>query len=41
MMLTQQDALYKTWKMCGILYTFSMLQNSCTVGYLLPNVETL
>jgi hypothetical protein len=36
-LLMQQDAWYKTWYMCGVLYTILMLQNSCSV---LPSLET-
>jgi hypothetical protein len=35
--LMQQDAWYKTWYMCGVLYAILMLGNSCSV---LPSLET-
>jgi hypothetical protein len=38
--LMQQYAWYKTWYMHGVSYTILMLQNSCSVGYLLPSLET-
>jgi hypothetical protein len=38
--LMQQDAWYKTWYMRGVSYAILMLQNSCSVGYLLPSLET-
>jgi hypothetical protein len=38
--LMQRDAWYKTWYMRGVLYTILKLQNSCSVGYLLPSLET-
>jgi hypothetical protein len=38
--LMQQDALYKTWYMRGVLYAILTLRNSCSVGYLLPSLET-
>jgi hypothetical protein len=34
--LMQRDA----WYMHGVLYTMLMLRNSCSVGYLLPSLET-
>jgi hypothetical protein len=36
----QRDAWYKTWYMCGVSYAILTLQNSCSVGYLLPRLET-
>jgi hypothetical protein len=39
--LMQRDAWYKTWYMRGISYAILTLQNSCTVGYLLPSLETM
>jgi hypothetical protein len=36
----QRDAWYKTWCMRGVSCTILMLQNSCSVGYLLPSLET-
>jgi hypothetical protein len=38
--LMQWDAWYKTWYMHGVSYTILMLRNSCSVGYLLPSLET-
>jgi hypothetical protein len=38
--LMQWDAWYKTWYMHGVLYAILTLGNSCTVGYLLPSLET-
>jgi hypothetical protein len=38
--LMQQDAWDKTWYMRGVSYTILMLQNSCSVSYLLPSLET-
>jgi hypothetical protein len=38
--LMERDALYKTWHMRGVSYAILTLQNSCSVGYLLPNLET-
>jgi hypothetical protein len=38
--LTQRHAWYKTWYMCGVSYDILTLQNSCSVGYLLPSLET-
>jgi hypothetical protein len=38
--LMQRDAWYKTWHMCGVSYAILTLQNSCSVGYLLPSLET-
>jgi hypothetical protein len=46
--LMQRDAWYKTWYMHGVSYAILMLQNSCigmlsmscSVGYLLPSLET-
>jgi hypothetical protein len=37
--LMQRDARYKTWHMRGVLYAILMLRKSCSVGYLLPNLE--
>jgi hypothetical protein len=39
--LMQQDAWYKTWYMRGVSYAILTLRNSCSVGYLLPSLETL
>jgi hypothetical protein len=36
----QLDAWYKTWYMRGILYANFTLQNSCSLGYLLPSLQT-
>jgi hypothetical protein len=36
----QRDAWYKTWYMRGVSYTILTLRNSCSVGYLLPSLET-
>jgi hypothetical protein len=36
----QRDAWYKTWYMRGVSYVILMLQNSCSVGYLLLSLET-
>jgi hypothetical protein len=36
----QQDAWYKIWYMRGVSYASLMLRNSCSVGYLLPSLET-
>jgi hypothetical protein len=38
--LMQRDAQYKTWYMRGVSYAILMLRNSCSVGYLLPSLET-
>jgi hypothetical protein len=38
--LVQRDAWYKTWYMCGVSYAIFMLWNSCSVGYVLPSLET-
>jgi hypothetical protein len=38
--LVQRDAWYKTWYMRGVSYAILMLWNSCSVGYLLPSLET-
>jgi hypothetical protein len=38
--LMQRDAWYKTWYMRGVLYAILTLRNSCSVGYLLPSLET-
>jgi hypothetical protein len=38
--LMQRDAWYKTRHMRGVSYAILMLQKSCSVGYLLPNLET-
>jgi hypothetical protein len=38
--LTQRDAWYKTWYMIGVLYAILTLRNSCSVGYLLPSLQT-
>jgi hypothetical protein len=38
--LMQRDAWYKTWYMRGVLYSILTLRNSCSVGYLLPSLET-
>jgi hypothetical protein len=38
--LMQRDAWYKTRKMRGVSYAILMLRNSCSVGYLLPSLET-
>jgi hypothetical protein len=35
-----RDAWYKTWYMRGVSYVILTLQNSCSVGYLLPSLET-
>jgi hypothetical protein len=39
--LMQRDAWYKTWYMRGVLYAILPLQNSCSVDYLLPTLETV
>jgi hypothetical protein len=36
----QRDIWYKTWYMRGVSYAILILQNSCSVGYLLPSLET-
>jgi hypothetical protein len=36
----QRDAWYKTWYMRGVSYAILTLRNSCSVGYLLPSLET-
>jgi hypothetical protein len=36
----QRDAWYKTWYMRGVSHAILMLQNSCSIGYLLPSLET-
>jgi hypothetical protein len=36
----QREAWYKTWHMRGVSYAMLTLQNSCSVGYLLPSLET-
>jgi hypothetical protein len=38
--LMQQDAQYKTWYIRGVSYAILTLRNSCSVGYLLPSLET-
>jgi hypothetical protein len=38
--LMQRDAWYKTWYMRGVSYAILTLWNSCSVGYLLPSLET-
>jgi hypothetical protein len=38
--LMQRDSWYKTWYMRGVSYAILMLQNSCSVGYLLTSLET-
>jgi hypothetical protein len=38
--LMQRDACYKTWEMRGVSYAILTLWNSCSVGYLLPSLET-
>jgi hypothetical protein len=38
--LMQRDAWYKMWYMRGVLYAILTLQNSCSVGYLPPSLET-
>jgi hypothetical protein len=38
--LMQRDAWYKTWNMRGVSYAILTLRNSCSVGYLLPSLET-
>jgi hypothetical protein len=38
--LMQRDAWYKTWHMRGVSYAILTLRNGCSVGYLLPNIET-
>jgi hypothetical protein len=35
-----RDAKYKTWYMCGVSYAILTLRNSCSLGYLLPSLET-
>jgi hypothetical protein len=39
-LLMQRDAWYKTWYMRGVSYAILTLRNSCSVGYLLPSLET-
>jgi hypothetical protein len=39
--LMQRDAWYKTWYMHGVSYAIFTLQISCSVGYLLPSLETV
>jgi hypothetical protein len=36
----QQDSWYKTWYMRGVSYAILTLRNTCSVGYLLPSLET-
>jgi hypothetical protein len=38
--LMQQDVWYKTSYMRGVSYAILTLQNSCSVGYLVPSLET-
>jgi hypothetical protein len=38
--LMQRDAWYKTWYVRSVSYAILTLQNSCSVGYLLPSLET-
>jgi hypothetical protein len=38
--LIQRDAWYKQWYMRGVSYAILTLGNSCSVGYLLPSLET-
>jgi hypothetical protein len=38
--LMQQDAWYKTWYMRGVSYVILTLRNSCSIGYLIPSLET-
>jgi hypothetical protein len=38
--LMELGARYKTWYMRGVSYTILTLRNSCSVGYLLPSLET-
>jgi hypothetical protein len=38
--LMQRDAWYKTWYMHGFSHAILTLWNSCSVGYLLPSLET-
>jgi hypothetical protein len=38
--LMQRDAWYKTWYVHGVLYAILTLRNSCSVGNLLPSLET-
>jgi hypothetical protein len=38
--LMQQVVWYKTWYMRGVSYAILTLRNSCSVGYLLPSLET-
>jgi hypothetical protein len=40
MILMHRDAWYRIWHMRGVSYAILMLRNSCSVGYLLPNLET-
>jgi hypothetical protein len=37
--LVQWDAWYKTWYMRGVSYPILTLQNSCSVGNVLPSLE--
>jgi hypothetical protein len=39
-LLMQWDAWHKTCYMCGVSYAILTLRNSCSVGYLLPSLET-
>jgi hypothetical protein len=38
--LMQRDAWCKTWCMHGVSYDILTLRTSCSVGYLLPSLET-
>jgi hypothetical protein len=38
--LMQRDAWYKTWYIRGVSYAILTMRNSCSVGYLLPSLET-
>jgi hypothetical protein len=38
--LVQLDAWYKMSYMRGVSYAILMLRNRCSVGYLLPSLET-
>jgi hypothetical protein len=38
--LMPRDAWYKTWYMRGVSYAILTLRNICSVGYLLPSLET-
>jgi hypothetical protein len=40
LIIMQRDAWYKTWHMHGVSYAILKLRNSCSVGYLLPSLET-